>query len=229
MDRRYAIYAAPARGSALAAWGTAWLGRDAETGASLTQPSLPGWTAADIARVTEFPRRYGLHATLKPPFHLAPGETESGLRQALALFAEGCAPPPPVPLRLASLGGFLALVPEGGAAPLCRLADDCVERFDRFRAAPSALELARRREARLSPREEAHLARWGYPYVFDAFRFHITLSGSLPEEERRRLAEALASFLAPVLAEPLQIRDLALFASEADGSFRLARRFPLAG
>jgi putative phosphonate metabolism protein len=229
MERRFAIYAAPARGSALGQRGAAWLGRDAELGALLPQPALPGWAVADIARVTEFPRRYGLHATLKPPFHLAKGETEEGLRQALARFAEGRAAPPPVPLRLASLGGFLALVPEGDAAPLCRLADDCVECFDRFRAPPSAEELARRREARLSPREEAHLARWGYPYVFDTFRFHITLSASLPEEERRRLAEALAPLLAPVLAEPLQILDLALFVSEKDGSFRLARRFPLAG
>jgi putative phosphonate metabolism protein len=227
MDRRFAIYAAPPRGSALAEWGVAWLGRDAETGALLPQPALPGWTAADIARVTEFPRRYGLHATLKPPFRLAEGKTEEALSETLARFAEGRAPPLRVQLRLTSLGGFLALVPQGDAAPLCRLADDCVERFDRFRAPPSAEELARRRQARLSPREETHLERWGYPYVFDTFRFHITLSGSLPEEERRRLAEALAPFLAPVLAAPLAILDLALFVSEADGSFRLARRFPL--
>ena len=228
-ERRWAIYAAPARGSALAAWGTAWLGRDAESGAAVPRPALPGWTAEAVARVTEFPRHYGLHATLKPPFRLAAGETEAGLREALAGFAEGRAASPPVRLRLASLGGFLALLPDGDAAPLCRLADNCVERFDRFRAPPSAEELARRRVARLSAREEAHLERWGYPYVFDTFRFHITLSGSLPEEERRRLAVSLAPLLAPVLAEPFAVRDLALFVSEAGGAFRLARRFRLRG
>lgn len=228
-DRRWAIYAAPARGSALARWGAAWLGRDAETGAALPQPTLPGWPEEDIARVTEFPRRYGLHATLKPPFRLAAGGTEAGLREALARFAEGRAPPPPTALRLASLGGFLALVPEGEAAPICRLADECVKNFDRFRAPPSADELARRRQARLSPREEEHLELWGYPYVFDTFRFHVTLSGSLPAEERRRLAAALAPVLAPVLAELFEIRDLALFVSGEDGLFRLARRFPLSG
>ena len=227
MNRRYAIYAAPARGSALGKWGAAWLGRDAETGAAVPPPALSGWTAEAVARVTEFPRHYGLHATLKPPFRLAAGETEAGLSEALARFAEGRAPPPPARLRLASLAGFLALVPDDDAAPLCRLADDCVEHLDRFRAPPSAEELARRREARLSAREEAHLERWGYPYVFDTFRFHITLSGSLPEAQRRRLAASLAPLLAPVLAEPLRIPDLALFVSEAGGAFRLVRRFRL--
>lgn len=229
MKRRWAVYAAPAPGSALAEWGAAWLGREAESGALLPRPALPGWTAEAVARVTEFPRRYGLHATLKPPFHLAGGETEKGLAEAVARFAEGRAPPPPTALRLASLGRFLALVPEGEAAPICRLADECVENFDRFRAPPSADELARRRQAPLSPREEANLARWGYPYVFDTFRFHVTLSGALPEAERRRLAEALAPLLAPVIAEPFEIRDLALFVAGEDGLFRLARRFPLAG
>ena len=226
MDRRYAVYATPARHTALARWGSAWLGRDAETGAELTRRALPGWSIDDIARITAFPRSYGLHATLKPPFRLRPQQSEAALIEAMAGFAAARTAPCPARLRIAALGNFLALVPESEAGDLCRLADSCVESFDRFRAPPSEAELARRRSASLSPREEEHLDRWGYPYVFDTFRFHITLSGPLAAEERDRLREALREPLAPILAEPLQVADVALFVQKRDAPFRLARRFP---
>jgi putative phosphonate metabolism protein len=229
MDRRFAIYAAPPRGSALARWGAAWLGRDAETGTAPRPPALSGWSAADIARVTEFPRRYGLHATLKPPFRLAEGTAEAALLAAAEQLAGELAPPPATRLRLAALGGFLALVPEDDAAGLHALADACVARLDRYRAPPDAAELTRRRPARLNERERENLARWGYPYVLDTFRFHITLTASLAPEERDALRRALAPLLGPVLAEPLRVEDIALFVQDGGAPFRLARRFPLRG
>ena len=229
MDRRFAIYGAPPRGSALARWGAAWLGRDAESGAALTPPTPPGWPAAEVARLTEFPRRYGLHATLKPPFRLAAGSDEAALADAVEQLAASHPAPRPTRLRLAALGGFLALVPEGDAVELHGLADACVERLDRFRAPPDSAELARRRPDRLSPREQEHLARWGYPYVFDTFRFHITVTGALAPAERDAVYKALIPLLTPVLLEPLRIDDIALFVQDDGGPFRLDRRFPLRG
>jgi putative phosphonate metabolism protein len=229
MDRRLAIFAAPPRGSALGRWGAAWLGRDAESGAAPTPPALPGWSPADFARLTEFPRRYGLHATLKPPFRLAAGTSEAALIEAAERLAAALPPPAATRLRLAALGGFLALVPEGDAAGLRVLADICVERLDRFRAPPSAAELARRQPERLGRREREHLARWGYPYVFDTFRFHITLTGSLAADEREAVRQALVPLLEPVLAEPLRLADIALFTQDDGGPFRLVHRFPLGG
>jgi hypothetical protein len=41
----------------------------------------------------------------------------------------------------------------------------------------------------LSARQLRHLDQWGYPYVFDEFRFHMTLTGTLSEPDRK---EALA-------------------------------------
>jgi putative phosphonate metabolism protein len=229
MDRRFAIYAAPPRGSALARWGTAWLGRDAESGAASAPPALPGWSAADIARLTEAPRRYGLHATLKPPFRLVAGSDKAELVAAVERLATAHPAPPPTHLSLAALGGFLALVANRGTAELRALADACVARLDRFRAPPDAAELARRQSARLSPREQEHLVRWGYPYVFDTFRFHITLTGPLPPAERDAVHQALIPLLQRVLAEPLRLADIALFVQDDAGPFRLARRFPLCG
>jgi putative phosphonate metabolism protein len=226
MSRRYGIYAAPPSGSALAAWGSAWLGRDAETGALFPPLPLPGWTPEAIARVTSSPRQYGLHATLKPPFRLAAGKTEADLTASLEDLAANLAPPPALPLALAALEGFLALVPAGDASGLHDLAASCVVWLDPLRAPPEAAELARRRRAPLSPQHEANLVRWGYPYVFDAFRFHLTLSGNLDATEQAALADALAPLLRSILAEPLRLADIALFIEDAGAPFRLARRFP---
>src|SRR3546814_3179533 len=74
------------------------------------------------------------------------------------------------PLRLVILDGFLALVPSGPSDALEALAAGCVQRFERFRAPPSALELARRRSNGLTPRQERNLKDWGYPYVLEDFR-----------------------------------------------------------
>ena len=76
---RYAIYFAPHSGSLLARFGASLLGYDPATGAEVDAPDHPafhdplslGWTAA--------PRRYGFHATLKAPFHLAEGRNIRGV------------------------------------------------------------------------------------------------------------------------------------------------------
>ncbi|MFC7693522.1 hypothetical protein ACFQY5_32275 [Paeniroseomonas aquatica] len=63
-EARLALYWAPGYDDPLHRLGSAWLGRDAESGAPMHQPVLPG---LDIAELTADPRGYGLHATLKPP------------------------------------------------------------------------------------------------------------------------------------------------------------------
>ncbi len=45
-------------------------------------------------------------------------------------------------------------------------------------------ELQRRRAANLTPRQEFLLMHWGYPYVLDEFRFHMTLTRRLPDEKQ---------------------------------------------
>ena len=204
-----------------------WLGRDPESRAE-SLPELPLWLMRERWReITRDARHYGFHGTLKPPMALAGGRTADGLSAALAQFAAEVPALPPVALQVATLGGFLALVPREPAPALLKLADLAVERFDRFRAPPSADEIARRRRVPLSTRQEAHLARWGYPYVFDEFRYHMTLTARLPDAERPRMAAYLADLLAPALAEPVPL-TLALFTQPApDAPFELARRLRL--
>lgn len=227
---RYAIYYAPARWHPLWEAGCRLLGRDPETGECLEQPSLPGVPRERLAAVTAEPRRYGWHATLKPPFALVEGADEASLEAAVASFAAARTPFAMPRLALASLSGFLALVPEAPAPALASLAADCVRHFDRFRAPLSAEERARRLRARLDAEETAHLDRWGYPYVMDRFRFHMTLTGRLDAEERDRLASLLKPALEAALAVPLAADAVALYAEPEPGApFRLLRRFPFLG
>lgn len=226
---RYALYAVPASDHPLWSLAADWLGRDPET-AKEVPPSLPGWlVAARWRAITEEPRRYGFHGTLKPPFALAAGRTVAELHEAAGRFAAASAPLDPVPLAVASLSGFLALVPENAAPALSALADRCVEAFDSFRTAPTEAELVRRRQAGLSAAQEAHLQRWGYPYVFDQFRFHMTLTGRLGAGERRPLETWLADRFAAALARPPALQ-LALFEQpRADLPFRLITRYAAGG
>ncbi|WP_198669052.1 DUF1045 domain-containing protein [Elioraea thermophila] len=227
MAYRYAIYWAPPRDHPLWRAGCAWLGRDPETGETIDPHPEPIARREEHARLIADAARYGWHATLKAPFRLAEGETEAGLDAALAQFAAERTPFPSPPLIVASLAGFLAVVPGEPSAALSALADDAVRAFDRFRAPPTAEELAKRVRNGLTPRQQRLLDTWGYPYVMEEWRFHMTLTVRLPDDRVAPLRAALAERFAPALAAPPAFREVALYVEpEAGAPFRLLRRYP---
>jgi putative phosphonate metabolism protein len=227
---RYAIYYAPEPGSALASLGATWLGYDVASGTAVNQPDLPAVTPEQLRAITEEPRRYGFHATLKPPFVLAEGRDAALLDAAVAVLAAGFPAFVTPPLRLVRISGFWALTLSEPCAMLDRLAERCVAELDAFRAPPSDAELARRRRARLTPRHEALLERWGYPYVMEEYRFHMTLTGRLDSEEGEAMGRVLAPFVAPCCASPLAIDAISLFRQDGpDVAFRLVHRYELIG
>jgi len=227
---RYAIYAAPAADTAL--WRTAcdWLGRDPERPDVLTRHGILGIPPDRHAAMVAEAGRYGFHGTLKPPFALAAGTEGSELEAAIEVFAAGYPAFPPIPMRVAAISGFLAVVPAQSAPALHALADATVATFDRFRAPPSAAELARRRRATLSPAQDANLVRWGYPYVFTEYRFHMTLTERLDPTEQETVLAGLRARFDTALASPVSLDGLVLFGEPAPGEpFRLLRRFQFAG
>jgi putative phosphonate metabolism protein len=227
---RYALYWAPTGDTPLAVLGSAWLGRDTGDRAVPARPLLDGFDPARLTALTVEPRRYGLHATLKAPFALADGTDVAALRADLAGFAVAAAPVLLPKLQLCWLDRFLALVPSAPCPALDDLAGRCVTEFDRFRRSASPTEAARRRAAGLDSTEQAHLLRWGYPYVLDRFRFHVTLTGPLGAAEADRLMPPLAALLESVISHPIPLEDIALFVEpEAGAPFRLIERFPLHG
>ncbi|MEN3351695.1 MAG: hypothetical protein V7632_5330, partial [Bradyrhizobium sp.] len=73
---RYAIYHAPAPDSVLHRFGSTMLGYDAASGDDLR---FPDGVTPDWRELTQDPRKYGFHATLKAPISLADGKDEAGL------------------------------------------------------------------------------------------------------------------------------------------------------
>lgn len=215
---RYGIYFAPQPGAPLHCLGSRWLGRDAATG-ELLNPNLPeGMERDEWLRTTESPRRYGLHATLKPPFRLARNATVEDLQVALRDFASrhDCFEAPP--LQVASLGRFLALTLSEQSDKFSSFAASCVSEFDRFRAPATEQDLAQRLRDSLSAREREHVMRWGYPYVFDTWKFHISITGSLPPQSLPPLEQSLRRHFAPVCEEPIPVDSVCIFRELSPGA-----------
>lgn len=208
---RYAIYAAPRPDEALWHFGCSLLGYDATMQSDVPLVELSGFAPALWRHLTEEPRRYGFHATLKAPFYLAEGRDEGELQQAVEGFCERHQALPPFALIISRLGPFFALIPKAENHALQGLAGDVVEVLDAFRAPLSFEDMARRKPEQLPERERAYLARWGYPYVFDAFRFHMTLTGRVPIERREAVEASLKAAYAALPPEPFFLADLVVF------------------
>lgn len=222
--KRYAVYYAPEAGG-FADAAAQWLGWDAKVGRVVAQPRVPvplsDWTAE--------PRRYGFHGTLKPPFRLAEGLVLADLDRALADLARQLPAVTLEGLDLAMLDRFLALIPQGDTAALSALAAEVVARLDPLRAPLTAAEIARRRPERLSQRQRDLLDRFGYPYVMEEFRFHLTLSGPLSVPDLASLRPLADAHFAPHLPRPFRLADLCLFGEAETGQFHLLHRYRLSG
>lgn len=179
---RYAIYFVPSADSDLYRFGAAVLGYDSYTGEARSIDGAPD----DWNDITQAPGVYGFHATLKPPFVLADGQDEAILVRAVQDFAEDHPAVLIGALAVRELSSFIALVPEYPRPLLAALADSCVRRFDTLRAPVSEQERQRRLTPGLTDRQIFNLARWGYPYVCEDFRFHMTLTGATNVQKRGR-------------------------------------------
>jgi hypothetical protein len=218
---RYAVYIAPPPESALWRFGSAILGYDAESGADMAQRVPAGIDAERFRALTQDPRVYGFHATIKAPFRLSPRVSEADLLAAFAAFA--ARRPrfqlPPLVLRAVGrqpgAGAFIALVEREPTPALAALERATVEAFEPFRAALTEAEYKKRRPERLTSQQRAYLDRYGYPYVFEEFRFHMTLTNRVPEAEVDAVMAGLATLYAEAVPPvPVTIDRLALFKQE---------------
>lgn len=226
---RYAVYFAPGPDTELALRGSSWLGRDAGTGRTIEHPEIDGLGVNELATITGPARRYGFHGTLKAPFRLAEGASAAELSEAVDAFAARSAVFDIPALRVGLIGGFVAIVPDGPCDALTVFANRVVEAFEPLRAPLSEMEIERRNPAALSSPQLRNLMRWGYPYVFDEFRFHMTLSTRLDATEAKRVRDAAESYFAPALRAPVPVDQLTLFGEPEPGApFEILRRAPLA-
>jgi putative phosphonate metabolism protein len=219
---RYAIYYASPRGSTLDRFGAELLGYDAWASEELPFPEGVTKTVPDWREVSSDPRKYGFHATLKAPFTLAPGRTEAELAAACAAFADRPRAIPSFRPVVDSISGFIAVIPVERSAPLEQLAADCVTAFDSFRAGLTERDRARRNPKELTERQRDHLDRWGYPYVMEEFRFHLTLTGRLDATRRWSVLAMLRERFAATGIDSLSVDRIALFRQDApEARFRI--------
>jgi putative phosphonate metabolism protein len=226
---RYALYFTPPKEDPLTSLAARWLGRDAFSNEIFSDKAMAPLPEGH-AELTADPRRYGFHATLKAPFELAASVTERDLLDVAAEFASQTKAFTIPELVLGQLGHFFALVPSTVYEPLQDFASRVVKTFEPLRAPLSDHDIARRKPEGLTEPQRANLLRWGYPYVNDEFRFHMTLTGRVPTERQPELQEILRHRFAEHTGKPLDISGLAVFVEEERGApFTVRSWLPLAG
>lgn len=214
MFQRYALYFVPD-----GPWGdagAAWLGWDTRHGRAIAQ------TDVRQADLTARPRKYGFHATLKAPFRLANGATRDSLETAIAALARSLKPVPLASLQVSQIGRFFAMTAPGEQAALIDLSSAVVRDLDRLRAPLTEADLKRRRAARLTDRQDALLQAWGYPYVLDEFRFHLTLTG--PVRDAPDPLPTIHAHFKDAAEHALILDSLSLVGERDDGRFEQIAR-----
>jgi Protein of unknown function (DUF1045) len=182
---RYAVYFCPAADNALSTFGNEWF----------ATTSVPGITEKRFQALMADVRRYGWHATLSASFELVEHANYKTLHEKVADIARSFTPFD-LPLRIDWLNGFLALRPSADETHVNALAERCVRDLNPLRA-PVSEAAWDRRAGGLDEVERALFKEFGYPYVLDRFRFHMTLSAPATNEEEHALRE----YLLPKVAE----------------------------
>ena len=231
MDQnRYAIYYLPDPSSNLWEKGSRWLGRDACLGADIPcDIKLPhGLTNHEV--LVKTPALYGFHATLKPPMYLGSNKTKDQLYMEVEAFADQNKPIPIPALKVKKLGNFLALVPGEHCLKIKDFARRCVISLDKYRAEPSDLELERRRASGLSKRQNELLIQWGYPYVMEEFKFHLSLTGKIDSKCATTLQPFLSEYFKETEIAALRLDRIAILSqSDSKSPFILEEFFSLRG
>ena len=216
---RYAIYYIP--DLPLFQIGSDWLGWNSITGQETT-------LSANHRRITDRPRKYGFHATVKPPFSLASNSTQGDLQDAFQTFCATVSPATGGTLKISRLGRFLAMTQDVQSNEVTELAASTVSHFDKFRAPLSEHDIAKRRQRRLTPEQDALMLRWGYPYVMQEFKFHMTLTGPLQNDEIDTIKHDANTRFQEFLGQPLKIASLALLGEDSDsGRFHVVDKLSL--
>lgn len=228
---RYAIYFVPAADQPLFRFGRAVLGYDCYTGETVAHPLFDAITPPEWAALTREPSIYGFHATLKAPFRLPPSTGEAELMQAFAGFTASGLAAAIINPCIRTLGRYVVLMARRPCPALDALAARCVSAFDRFRAPLTQAERERRLSAGLSPAEIAYLDQWGYPFVFDAYRFHMTLAGPVAPERRDAALASMQEAFARLCGDTELIVDRVALLRQynAQSRFRVLAQAPLGG
>ncbi|MEM8903294.1 MAG: DUF1045 domain-containing protein [Actinomycetota bacterium] len=224
MVLRLAVYACPRPGTPWHRRSAAWMGRDSVTGQVVPRTDALG--DGDLVELTASAAGYGFHATLRSPFRLADGTEVADCLAAVERVAATLAPAAPR-LGIGRIGGFAAFVPLDDPAPLEQIERACVTGLDELVCPADDDELARRRRASLTERQDELLVRWGYPYVLDEFRYHMTLTRRLGDDEADAVLDAARHHFGELDGAAFPLDDLVVLSQTDGGPFVELTRVPL--
>jgi hypothetical protein len=213
MPERFAVYLTLAADSDLYKLGSKWLGRDHyQDHLDKLECDYSGLWDININQViTKKASLYGFHATLKPPFRLKQGYNCEQLKSILHRIAKVHQAYTSCPFAVGVIGKFLALQPTQNCAQLNQLADHCVQAFEPYRAELTDAEINRRQLEKLTMQQKTYLQQWGYPYVFEQFRCHFTLTDSLSDQQMMLCQPLLGKYFNPIcIQQGLRVNQISL-------------------
>lgn len=211
MTARFAIYFAPDDDSPLGVFGATVLRRKAHCPQEWINASPPvEFHDTKVWQNTvQKPAHYGFHATIKAPFELAAGISADDLKASLERFCASQSSILLSGLAPSRTCRYDALAFDQQPAAVKILAGSCVEAFEPFRAPLTSVDEDRRKSVGLNQQQLHYLGEYGYPYIFDEFNFHMTLSGAKPDNNA--YLRWLTALYESLVTEPPLLDRLCLF------------------
>jgi hypothetical protein len=225
---KYAVYWVPKRADSLARFGASWTGWCADHGEHRARGAFGDFSVA-VAAITQLSRRHGFHAVIKTPFRLGAGHSRFSLEHVLGTLVEESVSFQLPRLRLAMVGGCVALAPSQGSPEIANLIDRIGDALTPLCAAAPDDGFAEAQAVALTPASEHGRVDPVIKFpTADAHRFHMPLTDPLGPEIALEVMEKLQPVLEPILREPRQLHDLALMGDPGEGRpLRVLQRYDL--
>jgi hypothetical protein len=226
---RYAVWWLPRPGSALAQFGVDWTGWCPDRGTTHVRRAL-AVLSRSRAGVPGATRLRGLHATIRAPFRLAPGRSAWALETALAELA-GRTPPIRLPrLRLSVDDERVVLAPMRADEAVTGLLSGVAGTVRRFESGHEDAALTGTGAVTAAGIVLANAPAGHHGPDRPLARFRIPLTDRLEPQAAAGVIGDLAPLLAPIMARPQSLAELALVGDPGRGRpWRLLERFGLDG
>ncbi len=223
--KRYAIYYVPSENSELDLFGKCWLGWDPYKGEETTKSDLsklPSFKKFSSLVLT--PKQYGFHGTIKAPFKLKNEYTYNDLENKVREISKQIHSFYFDQLIIEKLGNFIGLIPTNNLK-VNAVSNKFVEELDYLRDELSESEIKKRKPHKLTSNQKQMLFKWGYPYVFDEFKFHLTLTSKLNVVEIDDVFRSLQNILKQVNLNKISFNNICIFGQKSDEKFYFVQRF----
>ena len=232
--KRVAIYFLPKKNSSLENFGKNLLGRDInkKKKISLTRRQKyfinRGFTYFDeLKDYCEQPAKYGFHATLKAPFRLKRNVKTKNFYDVISHIAAQHSRFKIKGLKIVYSKKFTFITSRKEIKSLINLENDLVKHLDTFRAELNKTEIKKRNPDSLTFKQNKYLKEWGYPFVLDQFKFHMTLMNQNNNKLSNKQKLELEKLIYKISNNLVEFNEISLLGENKKGYFEEIKRFKL--